>query len=221
MSAERPANASPGTWLRGDEHRLRFGGGTPPKTFLKREFAPAGRKTPTGWRLNNTRNEQIHRLRVARVSKRMACTSIFGAAEDLQYVYPLADPRLIEFVLGVPTHLYVRDGVRRSLMREIARGIIPERVRTNTSKGEPARVAHSIALVIEGMKLIEDPPGGLRPAPARARYIDLEAFETALADLVGGTFRYAGKLMSAIQFLRLADRFQRPRRCGESIVQTD
>lgn len=63
--------------------------------------------------------------------------------QDLRF--PMMDPRLVSFVLGLPEEELSRDGQGRSLMRRAMAGILPEAVRLRPSKGPafaPALAAH-------------------------------------------------------------------------------
>jgi asparagine synthase (glutamine-hydrolysing) len=63
--------------------------------------------------------------------------------QDLRF--PMLDPHLVAFVLGLPTSELNRDGQSRSLMRRAMSGILPEAVRLRPDKGaafDPALAAH-------------------------------------------------------------------------------
>lgn len=63
--------------------------------------------------------------------------------QDLRF--PLLDPRIVAFVLGVGEEDFNRDGQSRSLMRRAMVGILPELVRQRPDKGaafDPALAAH-------------------------------------------------------------------------------
>jgi len=47
---------------------------------------------------------------------------------------PFLDYRLVEFLMGVPDDLKLRDGWSKHLLREAGRGVLPEKVRTRTDK---------------------------------------------------------------------------------------
>jgi asparagine synthase (glutamine-hydrolysing) len=48
---------------------------------------------------------------------------------------PMAWRPLLEFCAGIPSDLFVRDGERRWLARELGRGVLPDSIRLNRRKG--------------------------------------------------------------------------------------
>ncbi|MEZ5308791.1 MAG: asparagine synthase-related protein [Pyrinomonadaceae bacterium] len=48
--------------------------------------------------------------------------------------YPLLDKRIVEFNLSVPIHMKLRNGFTRNLIRGALKGVLPEKIRTRTSK---------------------------------------------------------------------------------------
>ena len=59
-----------------------------------------------------------------------------GPFEDqLEMRYPFLHRPLVEFALSLPISMKVRPGTRKWILREAMRGILPEPVRTRTSKG--------------------------------------------------------------------------------------
>ncbi|HEY0670924.1 MAG TPA: asparagine synthase-related protein [Longimicrobiales bacterium] len=83
-----------------------------------------------------------------------------GPFEDqLDMRYPFLHRPLVEFALSLPVHMKVRPGTHKWILREAMRGILPEKVRTRTSKGGmDARIfwtlQHEGALINE---LLRDP----------------------------------------------------------------
>jgi asparagine synthase (glutamine-hydrolysing) len=66
--------------------------------------------------------------------------------EALELRYPFLDRRVVEACLALPPRLRVRPGARKWALREAMRGVLPEAVRTRTTKcGPDARVAWSLA----------------------------------------------------------------------------
>jgi asparagine synthase (glutamine-hydrolysing) len=58
-----------------------------------------------------------------------------GANENgAQFVFPFLDQRVIEFCLAAPTHLKVRNGYPRSLVRWALDGLLPPSIQWRTSK---------------------------------------------------------------------------------------
>jgi asparagine synthase (glutamine-hydrolysing) len=57
------------------------------------------------------------------------------------YRYPWLDKRLAEFVMAVPTDQTIRGGLRKIVLRNALRGILPEKVRTRRGKTYPSALA--------------------------------------------------------------------------------
>lgn len=55
-------------------------------------------------------------------------------AFDLDHADPFFDHRLVEFMLRVPGHLKIRDGVTKRLLREAMNGVLPEDTRRRIKK---------------------------------------------------------------------------------------
>ena len=57
------------------------------------------------------------------------------------YRYPLLDVRLIEYMLKVPSRLLVDRQYTRIIARQLGEGLLPDSVRWQKSKNDPARFA--------------------------------------------------------------------------------
>ncbi|NLD64884.1 MAG: hypothetical protein GX646_13430 [Bacteroidales bacterium] len=53
---------------------------------------------------------------------------------DVEITYPLADRRLVEFLLGLPVEYFLADGLPRGLIRISMEGILPEEIRLRKDK---------------------------------------------------------------------------------------
>jgi asparagine synthase (glutamine-hydrolysing) len=60
----------------------------------------------------------------------------------LEIRHPWFDKRLVEFVMAIPPNQTVRSGVRKVILRNAMRGILPEKVRTRQGKTYPSALAH-------------------------------------------------------------------------------
>ncbi len=108
---------------------------------------------------------------------------IYLAFEQL-YDLPMRDPTayrpLVEFCLGLPVELFVRDGVPRWLAKQMARGIMPEHQRENQLNGRwdadwHHRIRRQRADYLEELdRIAED--------PRLAEMIDIERLRAALED---------------------------------------
>lgn len=73
-------------------------------------------------------------LMLGHVGERMATWAARSAPLGIEYRYPLADRRIVEFVLGVPPHILWADGYGRFLAREAAK----KHIRSGLTKSDPA-----------------------------------------------------------------------------------
>ena len=62
--------------------------------------------------------------------------------QGVETVFPYQDVRLIEFCLGLPDEMYVRDGWKRYLLRGSMEGVLPPEIRWRTTK-EPFSPDHT------------------------------------------------------------------------------
>jgi asparagine synthase (glutamine-hydrolysing) len=58
----------------------------------------------------------------------------------LEYMYPLLDKRIVEFILGVPAEYFMHNGVGRYLFRVAAKGLLSEEILWANAKREEKRV---------------------------------------------------------------------------------
>ncbi|MBU1171141.1 MAG: hypothetical protein KKD44_16395 [Proteobacteria bacterium] len=80
--------------------------------------------------INHRRNQ------VALYLRKRACwpRNSFAAYEMVEYNYPYADPRIIDFCLATPEHIKIRHGYKRNMIRSGMLGIMPEIIRLRTCK---------------------------------------------------------------------------------------
>lgn len=109
---------------------------------------------------------------------------IYQAFEQL-YGIPLRDPLayrpFVEFCFGLPTHLFMRDGVPRWLAKELGRGIMPEEQRQNPRNGRwdadwLLRIRRKAADYRDALDRIADDP-------ELAAMLDVPRMQAALDDL--------------------------------------
>jgi asparagine synthase (glutamine-hydrolysing) len=60
--------------------------------------------------------------------------AIIAARHGLAFTYPLLDRRVIDFILSLPLHLFLRGGQQRQPYREAMAGVLPDEVRHRESK---------------------------------------------------------------------------------------
>ena len=72
------------------------------------------------------------------ITDRLEGWAMFGARSGIQYLYPLLDRQLVEFSLGLPPGMYVRDGWSRWIFRQAMRDILPPETCWEKDKADPA-----------------------------------------------------------------------------------
>ena len=86
------------------------------------------------------RRMQIALLQHGHLSYRMEAWASHGATLGIAYAYPLLDRRMVEFALSIPDHFYFKNGWKRYLYRVAMQGILPDSLRWNKTKEDPAMV---------------------------------------------------------------------------------
>lgn len=76
-------------------------------------------------------------LRHYHLQQRCEVWSIMGFLGGVEYRYPLLDRRLIEYVIKIPSEILAQATTPRPLIREVAKGLIPEEIRLSRSKADP------------------------------------------------------------------------------------
>ena len=132
------------------------------------------------------------RIEEARIGVRFAGDV---AETTLELNFRNSGPRAVEgeFALGLPSELH-RPG--RHVMREMLRGVIPESVRNNRDKSDPAR---SRSYLIGLTETVRTAGLGLRVLPDRMRLLDVPRFAEQLDG--EGPLAQPGKLLAATQFV--------------------
>lgn len=97
------------------------------------------------------------------ISKRLEMFAQLGARYGIAYTYPLLDLDVIDFAIGVPGIYFCRNGVKRSLIRDAAIGLLPESVRLRQEKlapfpAETLRNAKEKDRMIEILRRLEHDP---------------------------------------------------------------
>ena len=146
---------------------------------------------------------QIALLENGFLTQRIEAWASNGAQNQILYTYPLLDQRIVEFSLGIPSELYVRDGYARYLFRLATGGILPDLVRWGSVKVEPRRVARLFECEIRAARtwlaLAEEKGWLALPNP----YIDTRAFVklSPKGDSEGELLIYSSTLIQSIQVL--------------------
>lgn len=126
------------------------------------------------------RQTQLALLQHGAISSRAEDWAISGAQHGIEYSYPLLDRALLEFVLTLPPRMFLRNGQKRWLMREIMRGQVPELIRSNTSKVETLRVDQLEAVLVDAYRAISRMLAERPIQPAQAKYLDMAKVQQRL-----------------------------------------
>ena len=124
------------------------------------------------------RRMQIDLLQNGHLSYRMESWASHGASLGITYAYPLLDQRLVEFALSIPDYLFFQNGWKRYLYRVALEGILPDSLRWNKKKEDPAMQQGARKII--GAQLQDS----ALQARADNPYLDVEKLQTLLtADL--------------------------------------
>ena len=123
-----------------------------------------------------------------------------AARHGIECRHPLIDRRIVEFVLGVPPDLFRRDGQSRWLMRRALRCVLPDDVRLNQDKDDPA---------LEGREMVQPwidalPTLRQRAAaaePSRTRYLHMEKVLAGLDETIRAQNAPRVRFIKALNFL--------------------
>lgn len=183
------------------------------RVVVNAEFARSLRPLPKKrWLRAGVRRSQLARLLSGGVTQVMEDWAASGARCGLEYRYPLADRRLLEFALGLPPEQFKRPEGSRWLMRH---ALSPRRPCPHADAPVlPLQVGWQIAQAREIPELEElQLANALRsikrelartPPPPRARYIDLARLMECLDFSQLGERRIKkGEVTAAVAFLNL------------------
>lgn len=153
------------------------------------------------WKEVGVRRTQLQLLARGHLHRRMEAWGSSGLRRGVTYSYPLLDRRVVEFALGVPAEQFVTADTTRYLLRESLAGLVPEQVRLNRDKSDPARLAMLNAATPAAYRAIA---ARLRQYPfgaARSKYLDVGRLVDRLeaGDALADSESYA--IWHAVQFL--------------------
>lgn len=75
-----------------------------------------------------------NQLKAVGYSIGMAAGNHYVNYEQVKMLYPFFDRRIIDLCIAAPTHLKIRNGYKRNLLRVGMKGVLPERINFRTSK---------------------------------------------------------------------------------------
>jgi asparagine synthase (glutamine-hydrolysing) len=79
-------------------------------------------------------------LQHGHLQARLESWAASAVVNRLEYMYPLLDKRVVEFILGVPAEYFMHDGVGRYLFRVAAKGLLVEEILWANTKREEQRI---------------------------------------------------------------------------------
>lgn len=146
------------------------------------------------------RHRQLGFLRAALHVLGFEVNAAAAACHGIEWRHPLADRRVIEFALGVPPDVFRREGEPRWLMRQALRPVLPEDVRINRDKTDPAlRSPEMVAPMLEALAVIRQRLAVAEPS--RARYMDMAKFLAGIDETLGDEERMPRRFNRALRFV--------------------
>ena len=89
---------------------------------------------PTRKRNGTVREREHDVIHSPHLVYRLEDSAVGAAVYGVDYRYPLLDIRLLQFCLDLPTNRKISQGVRRKMIRESTKGLLPEIIRTRDDK---------------------------------------------------------------------------------------
>lgn len=133
------------------------------------------------------------------ISERTGPWCVTGYKNGVVYRYPLLDVRLVEYMLKVPSRLLI-DGQRtRIIPRTLSAGLLPEAVRWQTCKSDPARFALVEQQIKERGLLFIDEVADLKENPD-LQFIDFDVLESEIRKYTTGLDHHADLFGQLIAF---------------------
>jgi len=158
---------------------------------------------PNPGRVLDVRRRQLAMLARGHLEQRIECWAAAGMRTGIEYRYPLLDRRLVEFVLGLPAGQFRPGRSSRWLFRQAMKGVLPECVRENRGKSDPARYEPMRQATREALPRIARQLKLRREPLARAPYLHMAGLRGYLRAAAGrsGQGAQTGKIKRALKFL--------------------
>ena len=183
------------------------------RVVVNAEFARSVRPLPKKrWLRAGVRRSQLARLLAGGVTRVMENWAASGARCGLEYRYPLADRRLLEFALGLPPEQFKRPEGSRWLMRHAlsprrpcphaAAPVLPQQVGWQRAQAREVPESDKL-LMANAFRSIQRELAG-SPPPPRARCIDMARLVECLDFSRLGERRIViAEVIAAVTFLEL------------------
>lgn len=136
------------------------------------------------WHQRDLKRVQRRLLLNGYLHDRIEIWAQFGEIYGVNYLYPMLDKRLVEFVLAIPIEQLSRNGWRRFLFRNAMQGILPASVQWNKSKMEPALESELNVIRSSFRRSAQDRIQEIRQMPAFGRYFSYGTVMEAASSLV-------------------------------------
>lgn len=121
-----------------------------------------------------------------------------GEMHGVNYLYPVFDKRVVEFVLSLPTDQLCRHGWRRYIFRNAMDGVLPPSVRWNRTKAEFALGEHMAQFLSQLNSHITSEMQNVARLPAFRRYFDEIAVNNKLSS---SSFIWLYRVYTHVKFL--------------------
>nr|WP_137677819.1 asparagine synthase-related protein [Parerythrobacter lutipelagi] len=174
----------------------------PVGSFLKREFiASVDLPERAAIDSRSCRDAMQSLLQLGSVTARIEDWAISGRRHGIDYRYPLLDRRVMEFAYRLPSEHFRQGTTKRWFFREMMRGLLPEEIRSETSKLEDLRTRSLIARLQQSFVAIADEVEDRRRTLKRAEFFDMDRLIEAMRRPPAIGNPQLGHLRRALQFL--------------------
>ena len=111
-------------------------------SFIRKEYRQFPKKDLNTFNVYRSRRGfHLNMIYNYHIAERTGPWCVTGFKSGVVYRYPLLDVRLIEYMLKVPSRLLVDRQYTRIIARQLSEGLLPDSVRCQKSKNDPARFA--------------------------------------------------------------------------------
>jgi asparagine synthase (glutamine-hydrolysing) len=129
---------------------------------------------------------------------------------DITYTYPFVHRPLVEFVVAIPGRELSAPGVMRNVMQRSFEGLLPDSVRTRTSKGYyPPAVMRAVKTLAMAARPVE------RLEVVERRWIDPKRLDAAIRLLVDGNGASGPEIQRVLRLERWLRNRHGPRRSSK------
>jgi asparagine synthetase B (glutamine-hydrolysing) len=89
----------------------------------------------------------VKHLESGNIQTRTELTAMVGADYNVQYLFPFLDHNVVDFAMGIPRHLYYKNGISRYIFRKAFEGILPRDLCYYIPKDDIARCTYFIDMM--------------------------------------------------------------------------